>query len=208
LQTRSVESKREGMRSFTGALSLVVLSMAGLGGAGCASSAARVKPTMQAVPETSAIVVGKFGALSSIRRAGLFYELQALNVQTSKKWNFPLSADDADGSAVPFFLELPPGLYLLTKWMYMSDSRREYRGENAGVLFDLAPGQVTCIGAIYMGTRERVRGPLVGTTQFRGGAVLRDECAALGAQLKAKAPLLPAPVTRLARGATQQRAQN
>ena len=174
-------------------------------GVGCAASAPRVKSTMQQVPPTSAVVVGKFGALSTIRREGLFYELQALHVQSNKKWNFPLSADDAEGSAVPFFLELPPGLYLLTKWMYMTN-RREFRGENAGVLFNLAPGQVTCIGAVYMGAREVIRGPITSDTQFRGGTVLRDECDALGAQLKTKAPLLPAPVTKLARGATQQRA--
>jgi hypothetical protein len=53
-----------------------------------------------------------------------------------------------------------------------------------------------------------IRGPITSDTQFRGGTVLRDECAVLTAQLKTKAPLLPAPVTKLARGATQQRAAN
>ena len=160
---------------------------------------------MQGVPPSSAIVVGKFGALSRYRKEGVFYELQAVHVQTKKKYDFPLSASDAEENSVPFFLELPPGLYLLTKWLYKTDSFQEYSGENAGIVFDLAPGQVTCIGAIYMGSRGVIPGTHGSATHFRGGTVLRDECDALGAQFKTKAPLLPAPVTKLARGATQQR---
>jgi hypothetical protein len=138
-------------------------------GAGCAASAPQVKPTMREVPPRSAIVVGKFGALSR-GGEGLFYELQALQVETKKTWKLPLSAGDGDGNSnsVPFFLELPPGLYLLTKWMYMTNSQ-EYSGDNAGVLFDLAPGQITCIGAVYMGSRGIIANTHGSSTHFRGG---------------------------------------
>ncbi len=187
------------MRSSAAVMGVIAVLLMG----GCATSAPQVTPTMREVPPSSAVLVGKFGALSRAGR-GLFYELQAFQVETKKKWKLPLSADDGDGSSVPFFLELPPGLYLLTKWMYMTNSR-EYSGENAGVLFDLAPGQVTCIGAIYMGSRGIIANTHGSSTQFRGGTVLRDECDALSAQFKTKAPLLPAPVKKLARGATEQR---
>jgi hypothetical protein len=189
------------MRSSAGVMGLIAVLLE----AGCAASAPQVKPTMHEVPPSSAIVVGKFGALSRVGQ-GLFYELQALQVETKKKWKLPLSAGDGDGNSnsVPFFLELPPGLYLLTKWMYMTNSQ-EYSGENAGVLFDLAPGQITCIGAIYMGSRGIIPNTHGSSTHFRGGTVLRDECDALAAQLKTKAPLLPPPVKKLARGATEQR---
>src|SRR5215203_4465008 len=121
---------------------------------GCASTAPKVKPTMQAVAPASAVVVGKFGVLSRYKGRGLFYQLQAMRLSDQKKYDLPLSADDVgpDGTSVAFFLELPPGRYLLTKWLYQTP-REQIEGKNAGLLFELTPGEVTCIGAIYMGSR-------------------------------------------------------
>jgi hypothetical protein len=161
--------------------------------AACASSAPTVKSTMQTVADSSSVVIGKFGVYSRYPRSLLFSELQALSLKDGKKWKLPLATDDVgpDGNGVPFFLELPPGKYLLTKWLLVTGSA-QYKGENAGVLFELKPGKVSCIGAIYMGRgqpADRSRGDAV----FRSGTVVRDECDALATQLKKKAPLLGTP---------------
>ena len=160
----------------------------------CASSAPTVKSSMQTVPDASAVVVGKFGAMSKIPRGILFYELQARNLTDGKKWKIPLSAGDVapDGNSVPFFLELPPGLYVLTEWQLITSSQH-FQGDNAGVFFALEPGKTTCIGAVYMGSRGSVPDAPGSATVFKSGAVVSDECDVLAAQLKKKAPLLSPP---------------
>ena len=180
----------------------VLMGLNAVGAGACASTAPRVKSTMQAVPPGSAVVVGKFGVYNRFKLDSLFWELQAVSLQDGKKWNIPLPASDVapDGNSVPFFLELPPGVYLLTKWSYTT-SRANFSGENAGVLFELPAGRATCIGGIYMGSRGTVPNTHGSSTQFKSGIVLMDDCEQLGAEFKKRAPLLSPPEKKLALGA-------
>jgi hypothetical protein len=122
------------------------------------------------------------------------YELEAQSLADGKSWKIPLSAEDVapDGNSVPFFLELPAGLYVLTRWQFVTSSVN-LQGDNAGVFLALQPGKVSCVGAIYMGSRGNVPDADGSATVFKSGAVVRDECDALAAQLKKKAPLLAPP---------------
>ena len=170
----------------------------------CASSAPTVKSTMQSVGPSSAVVIGKFGVYSKIPRDVLFFELRARSLADGKTWKIPLSAEDkaSDGNSVPFFLELPPGPYALTKWLFVTSSA-QYQGENAGVFFLLEPGKVSCVGAIYMGSAGQVPDQSGSGVVFKSGTVVRDECDALAIQLKKKAPLLGNPQRTLGTDFTQ-----
>jgi hypothetical protein len=167
--------------------------------AGCASSAPTVRSTMQAPAPTSAVVVGKFGVYARPGLRPQFLELQALSVPEGKKWNLPISVDDLDGkgNSAAFFAELPPGKYLLTKWLYITNNQ-QLSGERTGAFFELAPGKVACIGAIYMGSKGKIESS-VGPQAFKSGTLVLDECDELAARFKQKAPLAMTPETQLAR---------
>ena len=188
---------------FRAVLPVVLLLLAAT--AGCATNAPTVKSTMAAVPADRAVVVGKFGVLNRYPMGGLFYELQVVRLDDGKKYDIPLSAANVapDGNSVPFFVELPPGLYMLGKWQY-TNNRNHYSGERAGAVFRATPGTVTCMGGIYMGSRGTVPTTVGTSTQFKGGVVLKDDCDELTAMLKKKAPLLSPPTKQLAMGATRQ----
>jgi hypothetical protein len=183
-----------GDRAFAGFVLLVAMTAVG-----CASSAPSVRSTMTTVPQSSSVVVGKFGLYTNVRQRPLFVELQASGAD-GKKWSIPLSTDEMDqrGNSALFFVELPPGWYRLTKWQYTTD-RRQYSGESTGALFKLEPGQVACIGAIYVGSKGVIPTSFGTADHFKSGTLVRDECKELAASLKTKAPLLPPPATQLAR---------
>jgi hypothetical protein len=168
-------------------------------GTGCASSAPSVKRTMSVVPASSSVLVGKFGLYTNRNLRPLFLELQAFSVADGKKWSIPLSTDDLDkqGSSAAFFVELPPGWYRLTKWQYTTSSRA-WSGESTGALFKLEPGQIACIGAIYVGSKGEIPTSFGTAVHFKSGTLVRDECKELADTLKTKAPLLPTPATQLA----------
>jgi hypothetical protein len=159
---------------------------------------------MKVVPPDSAVVIGRFGIYKTTRTDAVFWKLEAERLPDGKTWNLPLVASNtaADGNSVPFFVELPPGRYVLTRWE-VTTTDHEISGENVGVLFDLPAGKVSCIGGVYVGTRGVPDDRSGSALQFPAGTVLKDDCEQLSAQLKHHAPMLAAPEKKLAVGATE-----
>jgi hypothetical protein len=167
--------------------------------AACGAEVVHVRQDQPGVPHGSGVVIGRFGFATRRRIEANRFELVAVQIPSGDKFAMKLAADaEGEGTSAPFFVNLPPGKYRLTRWTVASPAH-EWGGDDTGLAIEATAGTVMCVGGLYLQPQERAlmfaddRGPAPSPE-------VRDECDALVALLRARAPsLAQTPVVALAR---------
>jgi hypothetical protein len=170
---------------------------------GCVSVAATVPRDQASIPDSSGVVVGRLGFVARKKIALQHFQLAAVQVPDGDRYwihALPGTEDDEPGS---FFVSLPPGHYRLTEWQAKAPEG-EWGGQDIGLSMEVMPGQAVCVGALYLHPRERQVFNLEKAED--PPAVVRDECEALGEQLRQRSPALSrAALVRVAQPVARRR---
>ena len=140
--------------------------------ASCAGTAPAVSRDEPFVPgKGDAIVVGRVSFNSAIGEAAS-YALSFKSVGDGEQLRVELGRQDDLGGVwgAPFFVRMPPGRYLVGAWAVELLAGYAWKGEQAPLAIDVRPGEVVCIGQIFLqsGSGTNVCPALL--TAFKGQA--------------------------------------
>jgi hypothetical protein len=168
--------------------------------AGCTAVATSVPPDQQSIPASSGVVVGRLGFVARKKIALQHFQLAAVQVPDGDRyWIHALPGEEDAGS---FFVSLPPGHYRLTEWQAQA-KEGQWGGEDIGLAMEVMPGQAVCVGALYFHPRER---SFSLEKAEEPPPLVRDECEALGEQLRQRSPALSrAALVRVAQPVARRR---
>ena len=170
---------------------------------GCTSVAAAVGPEQRSVAPGTGIAIGRLGFVARRKMALQQFRLAAVQVPDGDRFWIHASPGGEASEAGSFFVTLPPGRYRLTEWAATA-ADSEWGGEDAGLAIEVVPGQVVCVGALYLHPRERQLLQLEKAED--PPAVVRDECDALGEMFRQRSPRLArAAVVRVAQLVSRRR---
>jgi hypothetical protein len=172
-------------------LSIVALA------AGCAATAPSVTRDGKGPAAGNAIVVGKFGVPPASSGGAVSRHMKIVSLENKKEWSVPFreGASKDDGHSAPFLIELPAGKYQVTTWdvTFTNEDLRQFQlsQDDAGLVFDAAPGRVTCIGGLYPLRRSRAFRKIAGQMESVLVDLLpKDECGPLAEFVRSEAPNL------------------
>jgi hypothetical protein len=162
---------------------------------GCANTAASVKPRDPEPSASEGLIIGRFGYPAAIQKGALERRLQVTRLSDQKSWWIPFREQDSDdhGETAPFYARLPSGAYRVTSWTLLGMYRTE-SSDAPSVVFTVSPGQVTCLGSIYMLNRGANGHPMAPQNSGWVALLPRDECAVIEAGFHQVAPQIRAPV--------------
>jgi hypothetical protein len=154
---------------------------------GCTTVAATVPADQKSIPAGSGIVLGRLGFVARKKMNLETFQLAAVQVPDGDLYWIHARLDGESEQAGSFFVSLPPGHYRLTQWNASAGSTA-WAGDDAGLAIEVMPGEAVCVGALYLHPRERQMFRLEQADE--PPTLVRDECDALGEQLRQRSPSL------------------
>jgi hypothetical protein len=130
------------------------------------------------------LVMGKFGVprFHALGAVGRHMEVRPVGGGPSQLLTFIEDLSDDEGRTAPFLARLPAGRYEITGWR-ISFVTGEDTQQRAQVEFEVQPGRVACIGALYPLHLWRPTG-----VPYMTAVIPRDECLLIENQLQPRLP--------------------
>jgi hypothetical protein len=172
--------------------------------AGCSAVSAQLPGGQKRLAPDSGAAIGRLSFITGRQKIAVEkFEMTAVQIPSGDKTRMEFTPDGAPEDGGSFFVSLPAGHYRLTRWR-ASAGDRQWEGEDIGLAIEVVPGQVVCVGALFVKPLERRRFTLA--EEGPAETIVRDECSALTELLRQRSPALAQrPVVRIARRVVSRR---